>query len=157
MHPKEEGSMTGLEEGLTIRGVRVDDAEHVAALSASLGYPASAEEMRSRIEELAGRSDRAVFAAVLGDQVMGWADAAVERHLQSRPAVVLGGLVVRDDVRGRHIGQHLCHAVERWAAQMGVATVRVRSQTKRVDAHRFYLRDGYVQVKTSAVFEKTVF
>ena len=68
--------------------------------------------------------------------------------------MVLGGLVVRADMRGRRIGQQLCHAVEQWALTNEIHTVRVRSQVKRADAHRFYLRVGYTQVKTSAVFEK---
>ena len=59
-------------------------------------------------------------------------------------------------MRGKHIGQQLCQAVEQWAMQTGIARVRVRSQLKRTDAHRFYLRDGYKQVKVSAVFEKQV-
>jgi hypothetical protein len=61
----EKGSLSGSEEKVTIRVVRVDDAETVAVLSASLGYPASAGEMRSRIEELAYDKDRMVFVAVL--------------------------------------------------------------------------------------------
>jgi GNAT superfamily N-acetyltransferase len=136
--------------------VREDDAEMIAALSASFGYPASADEMRSRIKELAASKDRLAFAAVLQDVVVGWIDAAVERRLQSKAVVVIGGLVVREDLRGKRIGQRLCYAVEQWAAEMGIAAVRVRSQTKRADAHRFYLRDGYRQVKISAVFEKEV-
>jgi len=87
--------------------------------------------MRSRIEELADNNERVVLAAVLRDVVVGWIDAAVERHLQSPPVVVIGGLVVKDDIRGKRIGQHLCHAVERWAVRIGIAAVRVRSQLKR--------------------------
>jgi GNAT superfamily N-acetyltransferase len=145
-----------LQERAAIRTLRPDDAEMVAVLSASLGYPTDGSDVRSRIEELAKNNDRTAFAAVLQDVVVGWVDAAVERHLQSRPAVVIGGLVVRDDMRGKRIGQQLCHAVERWAVQIGIGAVRVRSQMKRSDAHRFYLRDGYTQVKISAVFEKEV-
>jgi PhnO protein len=145
-----------LQERTAIRAVRADDAEMVAALSASLGYPTNAFDMRSRIEELANSNDRMALAAVLQDVVVGWVDAAVERRLQSNPVVVIGGLVVRDDMRGKGIGQQLCHAVEQWAIQIGIAAVRVRSQMKRADAHRFYLRDGYTQVKISAVFEKDV-
>jgi GNAT superfamily N-acetyltransferase len=141
-------------EKVTIRGLRADDAEGVATLSASLGYAVSTREVRSRIELIAGRNDRMAFAALLQDVVVGWIDAAVEQHLQSESVVVIGGLVVRDDMRGNRIGEQLCHVVEQWAVQIGIATVRVRSQLKRVDAHRFYLRDGYTQVKTSAVFEK---
>jgi PhnO protein len=47
--------------------------------------------------------------------------------------------------------------VEEWARSKSIPIVRVRSQIKREDAHRFYLRDGYRKVKTSLVFEKPVF
>jgi len=32
--------------------------------------------------------------------------------------------------------------------------MRVTSRSTRLDAHRFYLRDGYRALKTSQVFEK---
>jgi GNAT superfamily N-acetyltransferase len=141
---------------VTIRALQPGDAETVAELSISLGYPAKAGELRLRMEALAGSNDRIALAATLHDVVVGWIEAAIERHLQSEPVVVIGGLIVRDDMRGKRIGQQLCQAVEQWAEQIGIARVRVRSQTKRVDAHRFYMREGYEQVKVSAVFEKNV-
>jgi GNAT superfamily N-acetyltransferase len=141
-------------EKVMIRALGTDDAEAVAELSVSLGYPASADEIRSRMAAFAGQNDRMALAATWQDRVVGWIEASVERHLQSEPVVVIGGLVVRDDMRGKRSGQQLCQAVEQWAAQIGITKVRVRSQQKRADAHRFYLRDGYEQVKISAVFEK---
>ena len=59
-------------------------------------------------------------------------------------------------MRGNGIGQQLCSAVETWAAHIGISAVRVRSQQKRTDAHRFYARDEYEQTKTSLVFEKEI-
>ena len=139
---------------LNIRPLRATDAGAVAALNESLGYPAGTDEVRARIQHLRGRNDRVALGAVLQEVVVGWVDAAVEHHLQSEPVVTIGGLIVREDMRGKRIGQKLCGAVEEWAKQAGILTVRVRSQQKRVDAHRFYLRDGYINVKMSAVFEK---
>ena len=80
----------------------------------------------------------------------------MERHLQYAASAIIGGLVVREDMRGHGIGRRLCLEVEQWARSRSVPLVRVRSQIKREDAHRFYLRDGYRQVKTSLVFEKKV-
>jgi (aminoalkyl)phosphonate N-acetyltransferase len=141
-------------ENVMIRALRPDDADTVAELSASLGYPAVACEVKARIEILARSHDRVALAATSQDVVVGWIEAAIEYHLQSEPVAVIGGLVVRDDMRGKRIGQQLCQAVERWAIQSGISRVRVRSQVKREDAHRFYRRDGFTQVKVSAVFEK---
>ena len=142
--------------GLSIRRLTVDDADAAAELSSQLGYPCSAEDLRERIEELSRAADRVAFAAVIDGQIVGWIDAAMERHLQSPASAVIGGLVVREDLRGLGVGRRLCVEVEQWARSRSVPLVRVRSQIKREDAHRFYLRDGYRKVKTSLVFEKTV-
>lgn len=141
-------------KGFTLRPLTSSDAEEAAVLSGQLGYPCDVAEMRGRIEQLAGSDERIVLAAILDGQIAGWADASVERHLQAPDVVVLNGLVVREGLRGQNIGRQLCQAIEAWAQRCGVAAVRVHSQIKREDAHRFYLRDGYEHVKTSAVFEK---
>jgi GNAT superfamily N-acetyltransferase len=142
--------------GLLIRRLGVDDAEAAAELSSQLGYPCSATDLRERIEEMSRAADRVAFAAVVDGQIVGWIDAAMERHLQSPASAVIGGLVVREDTRGLGVGRRLCLEVEEWARSKSVPIVRVRSQIKREDAHRFYLRDGYRKVKTSFVFEKPV-
>ncbi len=139
---------------LSIRLLTVDDAEAAAELSGQLGYSCAVEDLRDRIEELSRAADRVAFAAVVDGQIVGWIDAAMERHLQSPASAVIGGLVVREDTRGLGVGKRLCLEVEEWARSKSVPLVRVRSQIKREDAHRFYLRDGYRMVKTSLVFEK---
>ncbi len=141
---------------MSIRRLAVDDAEAAAELSSQLGYPCSAGDLRERIEEMLRAADRVAFAAVADGQMVGWIDAAMERHLQAPASVVIGGLVVREDMRGLGVGKLLCVEVEEWARSKSVPLVRVRSQIKREDAHRFYLRDGYSKVKTSFVFEKPV-
>jgi GNAT superfamily N-acetyltransferase len=141
---------------VSIRRLSVDDAEAAAELSSQLGYPSSPGDFRERIEELSRTTDRIAFAAVVDGQIVGWIDAAMERHLQYAASAVIGGLVVREDMRGLGVGRRLCVEVEEWARSKSVPVVRVRSQIKREDAHRFYLRDGYRQVKTSLVFEKPV-
>jgi GNAT superfamily N-acetyltransferase len=142
--------------GLVIRRLAADDAEAAAELSSQLGYPCPAGDLRERIEELSRAAERVAFAAVVDGQIVGWIDAAVERHLQSPASAVIGGLVVREDTRGLGVGRRLCLEVEEWARSKSVPIVRVRSQIKREEAHRFYLRDGYRKVKTSFVFEKPV-
>jgi GNAT superfamily N-acetyltransferase len=75
-------------------------------------------------------------------------------RLQSPRFTLIGGLVVKDGVRGGGIGRRLCEEVERWSGDKGVEMVRVTSRSSREEAHRFYLRDGYRHTKTSLVFEK---
>jgi len=140
---------------ITIRRVRPEDAEAVAELNGQLGYPATADEVRERIGALASyAASQAVFVACIGKEVVGWVDVALTLHLQSRPFALIGGLVVKQGMRGQRIGKRLCEEAEAWSRERGVSVVRVTSRSTRGDAHRFYLRDGYKDVKTSRVFEK---
>jgi GNAT superfamily N-acetyltransferase len=142
---------------LTIRRVEPGDAEAVAALSGQLGYEATTEELQRRIAKLAECEDnQAVFVACMrkDSQLVGWIDVAITHHLQSEPFVLIGGLVVQDGLRGLGIGKRLCEEAEAWTRAKGISILRVTSRSTRPDAHRFYLRDGYTDVKTSRVFEK---
>lgn len=142
---------------VTIRRVLLSDAGAVAELNGQLGYPATVDETRQRIEALdAQNAVRTVLVGCLGDEVVGWVDVALSFHLQSPEYALIGGLVVKDGMRGLGIGRRLCEEAEAWSREKGVLRIRVTSRSTRTDAHRFYLRDGYAEVKTSRVFEKVL-
>jgi GNAT superfamily N-acetyltransferase len=126
-------------------------------LCAELGYPVEESAVLARMRQIAGDPNRAVLVACVDEAVVAWIDLSVEYHLQSEPAALIGGLVVSEAARGQGIGRQLCQAAEAWAQGRGIARMRVRSNAIREWAHAFYLRDGYRRVKTSAVFEKTLF
>ena len=141
---------------LSVRRLTVEDADAVAELSGQLGYPASSDDLRKRLQEISLTGERVAFAAELQGKLAGWVEASIERHLQSPACVVIGGLVVRDELRGLGIGKRLCEEIEAWTRRKSIQCLRVRSQIMREDAHRFYLREGYRVVKTSLVLEKTL-
>jgi len=149
------------ELSVVVRRVQMDDAEEIAKLSGQLGYEASTEEISERIEKLSGCGEsQAVFVACLrtdgADKLVGWIDVAITLHLQSPPFVLIGGLVVQEDLRGLGIGRRLCEEAENWTRARGISTMRVTSRSTRADAHRFYERDGFKEIKTSKVFEKVL-
>jgi GNAT superfamily N-acetyltransferase len=140
---------------VVIRSIEGRDSVEVAALTAQLGYERSVEAVRNWISELGGRpEDQAAFVACRDGEVVGWIDVCIERRLQTPAFALIGGLVVKDGVRGMGIGKRLCEKAEKWGREHGMAALRVTSRSTRPDAHRFYLRDGYREVKTSVVFEK---
>jgi GNAT superfamily N-acetyltransferase len=141
-----------------VRECEPRDAATVAALSGELGYPVPATEMERRLERVANDPDHTVLVACLEDgSVAGWIDVGVVFHLQSGAYCEIGGLVVATNFRSNGIGRELVIAAEGWASSRGLAMVLVRSNAARADAHRFYLRENYAQVKTSAVFEKKLY
>ena len=128
---------------IEIRGIEPDDAAAAALLSGELGYPIDASGMRARIEHLAAQPDHAVFVATRNGEVIGWIHVLGVLHMQAEPRAEIGGLVVTASARSGGIGARLVQRAEQWASAQGFATVLVRSQIARDDAHRFYLREGY--------------
>lgn len=152
-----DGRGMGAETAVVAIGrIELEHAEAVSALAAQLGYQRSPAQIRGWIEELRGaQREQAAFVAAFDGEVAGWIEISIERRLQAPPFALIGGLVVKDGLRNRGIGRQLCACAEAWAWERGVETVRVTSRSTRADAHRFYLREGYREVKTSLVFEKS--
>lgn len=140
---------------LLVRRVAPEDARAVAELSGQLGYTISAEAVTERIRDLiASPIGQAAFVACAGTEIVGWIEVVVEHHLQSPTHGMITGLVVRDGIRSLGVGRRLCAEVEAWCRANRISVLWVYSRMTRERAHRFYLREGFTQIKTSAVFEK---
>ena len=131
---------------ISIRPGQSDEAAALADLSTQLGYPSDAETMRERLMQVRDAGAGEVFVAVdAASAVLGWTHVVPRLHIEEVPFAELAGLVVGDSARSRGIGALLLRAAEDWARNRGFARLRVRSNVVRERAHRFYLREGYIE------------
>lgn len=131
------------------------DAYAVAILVEELGYQRDTQQVARWIENMLTRTNEQIaFVACLEGEVIGWIEVSIEYRLQSPSYALIGGLVVKDGYRNHKIGLRLCERAEEWTWARELSTLRVTSRSTRVDAHRFYLNNGYALSKTSQIFEK---
>ena len=135
-----------------VREATPADAQALAALSGQLGYPADVPTILRRLAQV----ERSVVLVAVNAEgaVCAVAHAEPRRLLIAEPFVELATLVVDGEARGSGAGAMLLAAVEAWAREQGFTSVRVRSNVLRERAHRFYLREGYIEKKRQAVFLK---
>lgn len=133
------------------REATASDAAALAALSTQLGYPTQPGEASERLSALGPGT---VLVAEENGAVLGWIHVCGVQFFQSPPFAEVGGLVVDEASRGRGAGKLLLEAGARWAAERGYRKLRVRSNVVREDAHRFYEREGFLRMKTQAVFDR---
>jgi GNAT superfamily N-acetyltransferase len=140
---------------IQIRAAQSADAADIAALSVELGYPATAQEISSRLSALLARADHFVEVAVSPDSALvGWVAAERRLLLESGERAELVGLVVAAAARRTGIGAALVAAAERWAARQGLRSIYVRSNVVRAESHPFYESLGYTRKKTQHTYEK---
>lgn len=142
---------------VSIRTAVLDDAASLADLSRQLGYPVEIETLRERLGQIGAARAGQIFVATDGDRrVVGWTHVMPRMHLEEGAFAEFAGLVVDETVRSGGVGAALLATAETWARENGFKRLRVRSNVIRERAHRFYLREGYVERKRQVVFEKEI-
>lgn len=142
---------------IIIRNPGSGDEIRLAKLCGDMGYPSSPSEVAQRLVALSRRDDHAILVATdLQDHPIGLAHVHLSYRVVTDTFAELGALVVGDEHRGEGIGERLLAEAERWGKEKGADVFRVRSNAMRKRAHRFYLRAGYAQAKTSYVFDKSL-
>ena len=148
-------SSTTQPQRIRIRKALRKDAERLAELSAELGYPATAEQIRKRLGELRPAAKHCVFVAdVPGAGIVGWLHVSVQNLLESDTRAEVNGLIVADGQRSLGAGAKLPEAAENWARQRGCKAINLRSNVIRERAHKFYERQAYEHYKTQKAFRK---
>ncbi len=142
---------------MIVRTAQRGDAGAVAALSAQLGYDEAVDEVRKRIEAIRAQGNGEVYVAVVPpDNVVGWVQVFALLLVELPPLAEVGGIVVDSRYRRIGVGRGLMAAAEEWARQNGLATLRLRGNAQRDDAHAFYRRLGYRELAASTLFSKVL-
>jgi N-acetylglutamate synthase-like GNAT family acetyltransferase len=140
---------------VTIRRATIEDAERIAALSGTLGYPVDPAAIRDRLTRLLASPTDIVLVATM-PEVVGWLHGTDHEFLETGRCCEIVGLVVDGSCRGQGTGRHLVAGVESWAAERGLDRVIVRSNVLRAESHPFYERIGYRRIKTQHVYRKSI-
>jgi len=132
------------------------DLPAVTLLAEQLGYPSNLQNVSERFNKISSHHDYALFVAKSDTkEIIGWIQINKETmSLIDDAHAEVAALVVNENFRGHGIGKSLLQTAEAWAKENQIKVIRLRSNMKRTDAHRFYLREGYETSKTSNLFTK---
>jgi GNAT superfamily N-acetyltransferase len=122
------------------------DAPALVHLLHELGYAGTESFIAGRLRQLAAHPDGLVQVAEVERVALGFIS------LHFIPQLALAGdfcrvsyLCVADHARGSGIGAQLLAFAEAQARARGCDRMELHSHERRVDAHRFYTREGYVE------------
>jgi GNAT superfamily N-acetyltransferase len=143
---------------VSTRQARLGDVPALVDLLRQLGYPIDRYSLSDRLERLLGRPlvHRMLVAPAPPDEgrLLGALHATRRETVESEDYTEIAALVVDESARGSGVGKALVAAAERWARDLGMPAVRVRSNVVRTSAHAFYERLGYRVLKQQTSFLK---
>ena len=142
---------------VTIRKAEIKDAERIAILADQLGYVVTNQQAQERIYKIQNNDNHVLYVATLDNEdVIGWVHVYICDSIVIQTPALLLGLVVEQDHRHQGIGCLLMKQIENWAAKSGAEGVLLRSNIKRKEAHLFYKKIGYNNIKQSLTFYKSL-
>ncbi|MEQ8396842.1 GNAT family N-acetyltransferase [Thalassobaculum sp.] len=141
-------------DGLVIRPAREDDLSVIVALLADDGLGKSRERPGTPLhsayaeafQRMALQDDNLVLVAELDDAVVGCLQLTLIHGLSRLGATraQVEGVRVATAARGRRVGERLMREAMVRAKARGASLMQLTTDHRRIDAHRFYERLGFV-------------
>ena len=131
---------------LSIRTATVDDSAAISALLDSLGYPDSGPFLTARITHLLAHPDAELLVATAEGQLA--LLGVISLHFIAQLALAgdfcrISYFCVAPQARGQGVGAQLEAYAVKLAQQRGCDRIELHCAARRLDAHRFYQRQGY--------------
>jgi GNAT superfamily N-acetyltransferase len=127
-----------------VRPVADADIPAVAGLMGELGYPTTPDQLRARLDRVAGDDGYAAYVAEVDGRVAGFLGLQSGwTYEHERPYARIISLVVDSTVRRRGVGARLVEFAEEWARERGACALMLNTNVRRTEAHLFYESVGF--------------
>lgn len=140
---------------IEIRECKIDDAEGIYILNKnSLGYDYPLEKTREKLYRISNKDGYKILVAVYEDDIVGYIEAHDYESLYQDSLVDIMALMVSKDCQGKGIGKKLVNEIELWAKENNYIGLRLVTRIDREQAHGFYERLGFKEMKIQKNFKK---
>lgn len=135
-----------------LRNITIFDAQEIQSISNfELGYNVKLDIVKKQIRKLTNDNKHNIIIGFENEQtrkIIGFVHAELYESLYMDTGLNILGLAVDSNFQGQGIGKKLMSAIEDYALKNNISYVRLNSNVRRIDAHKFYESIGYVCDKT---------
>ena len=139
---------------LHIRSAKMDDCPGITELSNQLGYLSSLDKVLEILDLVLTHDDHQVFIVEIDNLIVGYIHLVSTMRIGSGPFVEIAALIVHKSYQKKGVGKSLISESEKWTRSKGLTDIRIRSNIIREEAHQYFQRKGFQDLKTQHVFLK---
>ena len=135
-----------------LRNITIFDAQEIQSISNfELGYDVNLYIVKKQIRKLTNDNKHNIIIGFENEQtrkIIGFVHAELYESLYMDTGLNILGLAVNSNFQGQGIGKKLMSAIEDYALKNNISYIRLNSNVRRIEAHKFYESIGYVCDKT---------
>ena len=135
-----------------LRDITIFDAQEIQRISKIvLGYDVDLDIVKKQIEKLTNDNKHNVIIGFENEQtrkIVGFVHTELYESLYMDTGLNILGLAVDSNFQGQGIGKKLMSSIEGYALKNNISFIRLNSNVRRTEAHKFYESIGYICDKT---------
>ena len=135
-----------------LRDITIFDAQEIQRISKFvLSYDVDLDIVKKQIEKLTNDNKHNIIIGFENKQtrkIVGFVHAELYESLYMDTGLNILGLAVDSNFQGQGIGKKLMDAIEDYALKNNISYIRLNSNVRREEAHKFYESIGYICDKT---------
>ena len=135
-----------------LRNITIFDAQEIQSISNfELGYDVNLDIVKKQIRKLTNDNKHNIIIGFETEQtrkIIGFVHAELYESLYMDTGLNILGLAVNSNFQGQGIGKKLMSSIEDYALKNNISYIRLNSNVRRIEAHKFYESIGYVCDKT---------
>ena len=135
-----------------LRNITIFDAQEIQSISNfELGYDVNLDIVKKQIRKLTNDNKHNIIIGFENEQtrkIIGFVHAELYESLYMDTGLNILGLAVNSNFQRQWIGKKLMSAIEDYALKNNISYIRLNSNVRRIEAHKFYESIGYVCDKT---------
>ena len=135
-----------------LRNITILDAKEIQKISDyELGYDVNLEIVKKQIEKLTKDNNHHIIIGFENEQtrkIIGFVHAEFYESIYMDTGLNILALAVNSNFQGQGIGKKLMSFIEDYALKNNISFIRLNSNVRRTEAHKFYESIGYVCDKT---------
>jgi N-acetylglutamate synthase-like GNAT family acetyltransferase len=141
---------------IIVRSAKKEDCSGITELTNQLGYPSTLEKICEIMDLVLAHKDHHVFIAEKEKTIVGYIHLIRSMRIGSNPFVEIAAFIIDESSRSVGVGSSLIMESERWISSLGLNDIRIRSNIIRQEAHAFFKKRGFQNIKTQEVFLKNI-
>jgi predicted N-acetyltransferase YhbS len=142
---------------IDVREIRTADYNDIYLLNKEFNpglYLFSAEKVKERIDYILRNTEDIIFVSEQKNEVIGYIHGSPYELLFSDSLINVLGFIVKEKYRNNGVGSMLIGQLESWAKNKGFSGIKLLTHPRRINAHRFYERHGYIHTKDQKNYMK---
>lgn len=121
----------------------INHSDSIVALASNVNPDISADELKSRLQDMFGYSNYICFGLFKNSILIGITSGWLTTRFYSGKQLEIDNVIIINEHRSKGYGSEFLRHIENWAKETGCLSIELNTYVVNSKSHKFYFNQGY--------------